>query len=147
MLDRMAQIIRENPTATVREIAAQLGFSEEKSVYYWLQKERFRGLKEFKRAVLTGRYPRSPYVLGSTTSRAREAEDAYEAFRPPIAVGFSPDGTPILGEKRSAVRLAAGVRSFVLVVDGNAYAPSFCRGTRSSSIQIHVREMGTRPSC
>lgn len=54
-LRTMASFIRANPTATVRELAAHMGFSEERSVYYWLHKLGFRGLKDFKRHVITER--------------------------------------------------------------------------------------------
>lgn len=54
ILRAMAAFVRANPTATVRELAAHLGFSEERSVYYWLQKMGYRGLREFKRHVIAG---------------------------------------------------------------------------------------------
>lgn len=53
VLDRIAHLIREDPAITVAEIARRLGYSEEKSVYYWLEKASIKGIKEFKRIVLT----------------------------------------------------------------------------------------------
>ncbi|NLJ80605.1 MAG: hypothetical protein GX335_06250 [Firmicutes bacterium] len=51
-LTEMAALIRENPSITVREIAAELKFADSKSVYYWLEKSNIGGIKEFKRLVL-----------------------------------------------------------------------------------------------
>ena len=73
-LRAMASFIRANPTATVRELAAHMGFSEERSVYYWLHKLGFRGLKEFKRHVITGR------GLGEAGAGEAREEEADYAF-------------------------------------------------------------------
>lgn len=71
-LRTMASFIRANPTATVRELAAHMGFSEERSVYYWLHKLGFRGLKEFKRHVIT-----EGGASGAAAVEAREEEAEY----------------------------------------------------------------------
>ena len=74
--DALAQIqslVRSHPTITVRELAAALGFSEERSVYYWLQKAGFRGLKDFKASVLSSpprveaEVPRGPLGVAEST--------------------------------------------------------------------------------
>lgn len=57
-LAQMANLVRANPSITVREIARELQFADNKSVYYWLDKYKFHGLRDFKRAVLSGRQPR-----------------------------------------------------------------------------------------
>jgi hypothetical protein len=57
VLRKIAAFIMENPNITVREIAQKLGYAEEKSVYYWLEKARFSGIKDFRRSVLTGTVP------------------------------------------------------------------------------------------
>lgn len=51
-LAHMAALIKQNPSITVREIAAELKFADAKSVYYWLEKGKFKGINEFKRQVL-----------------------------------------------------------------------------------------------
>lgn len=51
-LTEIAALIKENPSITVREIAAELKFADSKSVYYWLEKSNIGGIKEFKRLVL-----------------------------------------------------------------------------------------------
>lgn len=48
----MAALIRENPNITVREIANNLKFADNKSVYYWLNKANYHGIGDFKQAVL-----------------------------------------------------------------------------------------------
>jgi len=58
-LAHIAALIKQNPSITVREIAAELKFADSKSVYYWLEKGNIRGINEFKRMVLGGED--SPY--------------------------------------------------------------------------------------
>ncbi len=55
-VNTMAEIILERPTATAKQLARALGFSQERSVYYWLRKAGFTGLTDFRTAVLTGEY-------------------------------------------------------------------------------------------
>lgn len=50
----MRKAVQAQPTITVRELAALMGYSEERSVYYWLQRAGFKGLRDFKASVLTG---------------------------------------------------------------------------------------------
>ncbi|HHV79754.1 MAG TPA: S24 family peptidase [Firmicutes bacterium] len=51
-LEKMIQLVRRDPAITVSELASSLGYSEEKSVYYWLDKAGYSGIREFKRDVL-----------------------------------------------------------------------------------------------
>ncbi|HHT41987.1 MAG TPA: hypothetical protein GX014_01100 [Firmicutes bacterium] len=51
-LAHMAALIKQNPSITVRQIAAELQFADSKSVYYWLEKGNIKGINEFKRLVL-----------------------------------------------------------------------------------------------
>lgn len=56
-LTQIAALIKQNPSITVREIAAELQFADSKSVYYWLEKSKISGLNEFKRLVLSEERP------------------------------------------------------------------------------------------
>lgn len=49
----MRAVVRAHPTITVHELAREMGYSEDRSVYYWLRKAGFRGLRDFKESVLT----------------------------------------------------------------------------------------------
>jgi len=69
LLERMAQAIRNNPSITVRELARRMGYSEERSVYYWLKKAGFLGIRDFRNAVLRGTFP----PLGNAGSPRRTA--------------------------------------------------------------------------
>lgn len=51
-LAHIAALVREDPSITVREIAKEMSFADNKSVYYWLGKAKFRGIGEFKKTVL-----------------------------------------------------------------------------------------------
>ncbi|MCL6451841.1 MAG: S24 family peptidase [Acetobacteraceae bacterium] len=99
ILEKMARMIRDNPSITVRELATRLGYSEGKSVYYWLEKARFYGLKDFKRAVLTGQF---------RAAQPQEAEPSlpeafllFPATEVPLVVQFDSAGNPIYAEGRS----------------------------------------------
>lgn len=75
VIDEIARYILADPNVTARTIAARLGYAEEKSVYYWLQKAGFKGMKDFKASVLRrtlpGAAPRKP-----DTPLARDAGDS-----------------------------------------------------------------------
>lgn len=78
ILQKMARFIQSNPNITVRELASLLGYAEERSVYYWLNKARFAGIRDFRQAVLTGRFnftPDAPAGPGpvSREGRSRQA--------------------------------------------------------------------------
>ncbi len=52
IVDDMAKLVLKNPNISAREIALALGYAEQKSIYYWLQKAGFKGMKDFRQAVL-----------------------------------------------------------------------------------------------
>lgn len=56
-LEQMADLVRQQPAISARELAGLCGWSEPKSVYYWLRKGRYRGLKHFKDIVLAQAEP------------------------------------------------------------------------------------------
>lgn len=87
VLNQMAQLILEDPFITAKQIARHLGYAEEKSVYYWVEKTMYHGLNGFKRAVLSGQYRVSSSV-------AREPGSRYG--RVPVVAGFHGDCDPIL---------------------------------------------------
>jgi hypothetical protein len=60
VIDEMSRLVLADPNVTAREIAKQLGYAEEKSVYYWLQKSGFAGMREFKKSVLRRALPSPP---------------------------------------------------------------------------------------
>jgi SOS-response transcriptional repressor LexA len=86
VLDRIAEIILNHPSASVAFIAQALGYAEEKSVYYWLHKAGYRSAREFRAAVLTGRFPRRlprpPDRLGETPGPAWDQLPVAEAVAP-----------------------------------------------------------------
>ncbi len=59
VIDEMSRLVLADPNVTAREIAKQLGYAEEKSVYYWLQKSGFSGMRDFKTSVLRRTLPAS----------------------------------------------------------------------------------------
>ena len=60
VIDEMSRLVLANPNITAREIARKLGYAEEKSVYYWLQKAGYSGMKDFKGDVLRRILPAAP---------------------------------------------------------------------------------------
>jgi hypothetical protein len=86
VIDRIANLILEDPLITASRIAHRLGYAEEKTVYYWLHKANFGGLTAFKKAVLHGQFlPQN--------ALAEEPGNLYG--RLPITDEWTVDGKPI----------------------------------------------------
>ncbi len=90
VLDRIVSLVLQDPFLTATEMAHRLGYAEEKSVYYWIDKAHYSGLVAFKRAVLNGQFRPS--------TRANERTALYGAV--PIVKGFTREGAPIVTQQR-----------------------------------------------
>lgn len=82
----MARLVLQDPSITAKEIAHKLGYVEQKSVYYWLQKAGFTSIREFRKAVLSGTFP-----ITRLKGSGQLAKDAPTGPRIPIQGG---DGRP-----------------------------------------------------
>ncbi len=100
VLNRMAYLILEDPFITAAELSQKLGYSEEKTIYYWLAKAHYQGLQAFKRAVVGGRF-RLPAQIAK--------ENTAHYGRLPVLDGFNSDGKPILTKESLSGSLAANV--------------------------------------
>lgn len=118
-LQKIARLIATNPSITVKQIAREMGYSEEKSVYYWLEKGRYYGIKQFKKAVLTGEFQRKPRDRSEIKDRGFSLvpEDL------PVARGFTPDGKPLLVDVPSHYSRNLGESMYAWVVKGTEYSP------------------------
>lgn len=96
ILDQIAQLILDDPYITAERIARKLGYAQEKTIYYWIDKGRFKGLTSFKRAVLGGQY--------HIKSEVKEEKAPYGGT--PIARSFSPDGVPIFDSNDNVLSVA-----------------------------------------
>ncbi len=119
-LERMASIVREDPSVTVKELARRMGFAEQKSVYYWLGKQRYRGLKDFKRAVLAQRYSArvedgKPGLPGPGVPEV-QLQGASRMMAVPVASSLSMDGQPVWSQDTIHVELPGRVSSSVYAV-------------------------------
>lgn len=110
---KMARLIRQRPAITARSVAEALGYAEPKSVYYWLGKIGFT-FKSFKEAVLSGIFLESPETLAD--GRTLYAEGGI-----PIAEGFSPEGSPLIGQ--GATPFGWPGATFAFMWDGPGYSP------------------------
>jgi hypothetical protein len=102
--DQIAELILQDPSISVREIARRLGYAEEKTIYYWIQKRGFHGIRGFKRAVLTGQY------RGYSPAR----ETPLRPGRLPVADRIGRNGEPLLTGETLPVTLDRGRGSYVL---------------------------------
>lgn len=91
VLDKIVNLILQDPFLTAAEIARRLGYAEEKTIYYWIEKAHYPGLVAFKRAVLAGQYRPS-------SASARENAPHYGTI--PIISGFSREGTALVTNSR-----------------------------------------------
>jgi hypothetical protein len=110
--DQIAEVILQDPSVSVRDIARRLGYAEEKTIYYWIQKRGFHGIRAFKRAVLTGQY------RGATVAR----EHMGRPGRLPVADALNKDGAPLLTGETLPVTLDRGRGLFVWRYDGPTVA-------------------------
>lgn len=90
-LDRLVDLIRAHPTMTGKELARSLGYAEPRSLYHWLQKAGYSGLRPFRNAVLRGEYP--PFALPPTHVRLAETSS-----QPQQIEGFSESGDLLLAD-------------------------------------------------
>jgi hypothetical protein len=120
-LERMASIVREDPSVTVKELARRMGFAEQKSVYYWLGKQKFRGLKEFKRAVLAQRHSAKVEDGGKPAALPGDAPEtprqgSHRLMSVPVASGVSRDGQPVWSQDTIHIELPGRTSSSVYAV-------------------------------
>ncbi|MCL8207814.1 MAG: hypothetical protein K6V97_07070 [Actinomycetia bacterium] len=110
VVDKIAELIRTDPSISVKELARRLGYAEEKTIYYWINKRGFRGIRPFKRAVLTGQF----------RSAAAAREPALRPGRLPVAERLSATGDPVYTGETLPVTLDRGRGLFVLHYRGDA---------------------------
>ena len=120
-IERMASIVREDPSVTVRELARRMGFAEQKSIYYWLGKQRYRGLKDFKRAVLAQRYSAKLEDAGKAGAPGGEGPESQRkgAHKPaavPVASSLSREGQPVWSQDTIHIELPGRASSSVYAV-------------------------------
>lgn len=129
MLERIAQVVRENPSATARDIARRLGYSEEKSIYYWLDKGQFKGLKDFRQAVLTGRFQQGPYIVGQGQTQQERGEIASDTLNNvPVATSFAPGGRPVFSGSTVSAMFRTSREAFGFLLGIQEYAPTLLKG-------------------
>lgn len=120
IIDDMVHLVRQNPNVTAKEIAAHLGYAEEKSVYYWLQKAGFRGLRDFRLSVLKRTFP--PPARKPNPSIAR---DSGQGAIPLYAEG---SGRPEQSGLWEHIHKHAGPSSFGVVLSKSEYPPVASEG-------------------
>src|SRR5690606_42114663 len=118
-VDRMAEIILQRPSVTGKELARELGFAQERSVYYWLHKAGYAGLKEFRTDVLTGAYALAAPPVGSRALRAPQVAEV------PLVSSFHRDP----GRPREYVVPTQPLShsALALTVDSDEYRPLVAR--------------------
>lgn len=83
-VDKIIDLVSARPTITVKEIAKELGFSQERSVYYWLYKAGYSGIKSLKNELLrassqdanTGAAKSGPAVPANGRTQALEVRES-----------------------------------------------------------------------
>lgn len=115
VLRRMSQLVREHPGVTVRELARALGYSQERSVYYWLNKADFQGIRQFRDAVLRGEVDGRP---GAPEATAGYAVPLYRLSQIP----FGSDERPPTS-RHVVVDSPPSPELFAVEAEGSEYAP------------------------
>lgn len=120
IIDDMVYLVMQNPNVTAKEIAAHLGYAEEKSVYYWLQKAGFRGLREFRVAVLRRTFPQPDHKGEVPTAR--------DSGEPRIPLYPDGDFKAQASGLWEHVHRQAGPASFGVMLAKSEYPPLVARG-------------------
>lgn len=124
----MAEIVRQHPTITARQLADKMRYAQEKSIYYWLDKAGYQGLQQFKSAVLTGEEAKT---AKGGTGRARDR--VFDKVDWILAVRYVLSGEEQVGSFSEGVSM--GVQdispspdSYGVLVETNEYAPDVAKG-------------------
>lgn len=123
-LERIAQAIRLNPEITVQELKKQLGYAQEKSIYYWLQKSPYKGIKKFRQAVLTGQYHPGYPLTSEPFGHFAEAPGR----NVPLAVSFTSEGKAETVGQMIPALLNYSNSAFAFRVETNEYFPTLSAG-------------------
>jgi len=161
-IERMTSIVREDPSVTVKELARRMGFAEQKSVYYWLGKQRYRGLKDFKRAILAQRYSArvedggKPGLPGDEIPETQR-QGASRLMAVPVASGLSLDGQPVWSQDTIHIEMPGRVSSSVYAVRIEPPAEATCsrewlvidplEGPKDGSLALCVSRDGESAVC
>ncbi|HHY76536.1 MAG TPA: hypothetical protein GX500_07190 [Firmicutes bacterium] len=121
IIDDMMHIIMKNPNATARDIARELGYAEEKSVYYWLGKSGYRGLRDFKLAVLR----RAPREMGAGTEKPAYVR---ESSGSQLRLYSEDEGTVLPASLWEHILRQAGPQSYGVLLTKSEYPPLVSRG-------------------
>lgn len=107
--DKIADVILTDPSVSVREIAQRLGYAEERTIYYWINKRGFHGIRPFKRAVLTGQFRGQLHARESTARPGRL----------PVADRLTKTGDPVYTGETVPITLDRGRGLYVWRYQGD----------------------------
>ncbi len=129
VIEQLAQLVREEPSITVSQLAKKMGYAEQKSIYYWLDKAGYRSIRMFRDAVLTGRFPPGDETDRWPTS-VREDEKSLPVTGPiPIVDVASPGVTRARGiTVEQVVRQQLSPAGFSFVLPSDDYVPLLLKG-------------------
>lgn len=121
LLDQMAQIVLADPTISTKALAMRLGFAQERSVYYWLQKAGYEGMTAFRRAVLTGAFPTTRPVRNDAV---RDTPGEYLVEVPLLAgAPAEPPELPPAARRYLVMQRPVSTRAFAITIDTPEYRP------------------------
>lgn len=109
-IDQMAHLVLANPNITVGT-CRKTGYAEPKSIYYWLDKAGFRGMKDFRRAVLSRSFP-------IPTEPSPEVKDSHRL--PPIPLYTANDSLERL-DVDQYLKSRLGARAFAVLISKNEF--------------------------
>ena len=140
VIEQLAQLVRDEPSITVAELARKMGYAEQKSVYYWLEKAGFRSIRLFRDAVLTGRFPPDTQVP-QWPARFRDSDETFSPGTLPLMAITTPGVVRKQGMTIQNVlsdTLSPAGYSIVLATDD--YVPLLIKG------DLLLIEPGSEPS-
>lgn len=116
VIDEIARLILADPNVTAKTIAGKLGYAEEKSVYYWLQKGGFTGMKDFRASVLRRTLP-------GAVGRKAEAPLARDSSDGGLTLFTDADPKTAVSSMRAHVEGQLGHESFGVLLTRTEFPP------------------------
>ena len=116
-IHEMARLVLADPNITARQMAEKLGYAEQKSVYYWLEKSGFKGMKDFRKAVLSRTFPISEKIIAPEVLK-----DSKKAL-PPVPVYSDAKATQVRAFLYDYFSESLGPKSFAIAVLGDEFQP------------------------
>lgn len=122
-LEQIIALIKQNPSITVKGLIQKLGYSESKTIYYWLQKVNYRSFPQFKRDVLRGDFP------AKKNNSVLEESLHYSQIHIPLCLHIAQNGKMLFAEDKIMTIPQTSNSEFAYELPTDEYGPWLAKGS------------------